>query len=995
MNQRHSIPPVDYEELRLAVVMNGGVSLAVWIGGVTTELNRAMRGEGLYGELLELTATAARVDVISGTSAGGINGALLALARAYDADVSSLRDVWLERGSLDRLLQSPYEKSAASLLKGNARFFDDLRAAFADVRAAGDLTSPAAVPVDLTLTTTMLHGVPNRSTDDFGVPVGDMTHQAQFHFRRGEELEEDAFADARIAERLALASRATASFPIAFEPIYCPVRPEASPGDARLLDMANAASFQKSRFLLDGGILDNKPLESAIDAVLRQRVTREVRRVLVYVVPRPGLTSADVADAAGDRPTLSQVTLASLIELPRVESISAQLRAVKEHNQQVRRTRDTRMALVRQLGAPGVRDLARRMFDVYRRRRAQGAVEYICDALASTLATQDPPRFIGRRRREWIAQRFLEFGDPPWIPAALPTAEELRDPRALERWGWGSYALEHLTDIVFDLLRRSLIVAPLRVGAAEELRGRLKERLSAAYELSAALPRRRRRDTSFWARSATKLEEILAGDAAVQTTQAHTWVAEAIGAWSQQTTTLDLGPRGRRFDRATQSNDPTPLTAALGRIAWAMAALTADALDDVEAAGTLGVAHARTREDRQAAEDVLVYVQYFRSDGSADAATVLARLLAIEVVQYATGAHRDTPEQFMELVQISANATCAFGGPASAADKLAGAQLGNFGGFYKKAWRANDWMYGRLDAADRVTHIMLNPARLSRLYAGRADDVVEALREIAVPGDAGADAQAVLQRHWQKSETRVRGELAFLNDPTLPVPEQLPACAMAVVAKLHLDIIREELRVVVAAAQDDRRIGAGAHGPSADLIAAASRIVEPAHDIAWDTLPAERLLALFRTNAIGQERFADELGSDLFTSRVARSLAVAASLVAAPGAGLGPLARVLRAVRLPILIVDGLAQNAVSTSRASAFASGVAVSLGAVVVVLLLFTSLDLPLVIAWVGSLVFVASVALALRRSPRLIVGWLIVCAVVWGWMSLGSVIARHLGP
>jgi hypothetical protein len=35
-----AVDPEDLEEVRLAVVMNGGVSLAVWIAGVTNEINR-------------------------------------------------------------------------------------------------------------------------------------------------------------------------------------------------------------------------------------------------------------------------------------------------------------------------------------------------------------------------------------------------------------------------------------------------------------------------------------------------------------------------------------------------------------------------------------------------------------------------------------------------------------------------------------------------------------------------------------------------------------------------------------------------------------------------------------------------------------------------------------------------------------------------------------------------------------------------------------------
>ena len=61
----------DRQEIRLAMVMTGGVSLAIWMGGATTEISRATRGEGVYEELLDLTASEARIDVISGASAGG------------------------------------------------------------------------------------------------------------------------------------------------------------------------------------------------------------------------------------------------------------------------------------------------------------------------------------------------------------------------------------------------------------------------------------------------------------------------------------------------------------------------------------------------------------------------------------------------------------------------------------------------------------------------------------------------------------------------------------------------------------------------------------------------------------------------------------------------------------------------------------------------------------------------------------------------------------
>ena len=92
--------PEDLQELRLALVMTGGVSLAVWMGGTALEFSRLIRADRnadtTYLELLRLTRSLPRVDVIAGTSAGGLNGALLAYAVTQDAEVSGLRDLWLE-----------------------------------------------------------------------------------------------------------------------------------------------------------------------------------------------------------------------------------------------------------------------------------------------------------------------------------------------------------------------------------------------------------------------------------------------------------------------------------------------------------------------------------------------------------------------------------------------------------------------------------------------------------------------------------------------------------------------------------------------------------------------------------------------------------------------------------------------------------------------------------------------------------------------------------
>ncbi len=103
-----------YEELRLALVLNGGVSLAVWIGGVCQEINRLVSREGVYKTLLDLTETDVRADVICGTSAGSINGALLATSLVHGRSLQPLRDLWIDRASFGALLRDPQASGSAA-----------------------------------------------------------------------------------------------------------------------------------------------------------------------------------------------------------------------------------------------------------------------------------------------------------------------------------------------------------------------------------------------------------------------------------------------------------------------------------------------------------------------------------------------------------------------------------------------------------------------------------------------------------------------------------------------------------------------------------------------------------------------------------------------------------------------------------------------------------------------------------------------------------------
>lgn len=117
------------KELRLAVVLTGGVSLAVFMHGVSREVLKLVRTskvyhstsdpaqrasyaalntdsaretdtEEVYFDLLKAIAPHADLrivlDVIAGASAGGVNGVMLARALAHDLPLDAHRAMWLE-----------------------------------------------------------------------------------------------------------------------------------------------------------------------------------------------------------------------------------------------------------------------------------------------------------------------------------------------------------------------------------------------------------------------------------------------------------------------------------------------------------------------------------------------------------------------------------------------------------------------------------------------------------------------------------------------------------------------------------------------------------------------------------------------------------------------------------------------------------------------------------------------------------------------------------
>jgi hypothetical protein len=70
--------------------------------------------------------------------------------------------------------------------------------------------------------------------------------------------------------------------------------------------------------------------------------------------------------------------------------------------------------------------------------------------------------------------------------------------------------------------------------------------------------------------------------------------------------------------------------------------------------------------------------------------------------------------------------------------KVCGSALGAFGGFFKKSWRANDIMMGRLDGACQLLECLLTKERLAALPAGRTVTEAEVTKAFPSIGAAAA-----------------------------------------------------------------------------------------------------------------------------------------------------------------------------------------------------------------------------------------------------------------
>lgn len=419
------------KELRLALVCYGGISLAIYMHGITKEIwrlacaSRAFHDgasvkpgvQGVYQQLLaemeQVSGTRLRIlpDIIAGASAGGINGIFLAQAIETGQSLEPLTKLWLDNADVEQLLD-PDARPARQLTKfwatpivwmaarrpddtiertvapdtreevrrklshfirsrwfeppfGGEVFSTMLLDAFDAMTAAeaGPPLLPEGHPLDLFVTVTDFEGHAQSLTLNSPPQVVETEHRLSIGFSaRGRAGSGDRAAGRRTfadATELVFAARATASFPGAFPPFtvreldrVLKGRHRSWPGRdafmARVLPRQAAKGRAEDTVLIDGSVLANAPFVQAIGALRNRPSRREVDRRFVYIDPKPGqrsirLNRGDEQAEEGDKhdaplPGFFRTIFGALSDIPREQPIRDNLEAIERHSAGVRRT---------------------------------------------------------------------------------------------------------------------------------------------------------------------------------------------------------------------------------------------------------------------------------------------------------------------------------------------------------------------------------------------------------------------------------------------------------------------------------------------------------------------------------------------------------------------------------------------------------------------------------------------------------------------------------
>ncbi|RPI94908.1 MAG: patatin-like protein [Chloroflexi bacterium] len=785
--------PIVEKEVRFAVVMYGGVSLAIYINGVAQELYKLVRAtarernedgssgdyviknpessEAVYRKLGELLRSRFVVDILSGTSAGGINAVFLAKALANNQPMSQLEKMWVEQGDIELLIND--KKSVADLagiqmkppptsLLNSQRMYYRLLEAFDGMDGSApkskDTASPFVDELDLYVTATDIRGL------WLPVPLADAeAHEYRYRtvfrfYHSTMDTKEDWSQDFLKANNpfLAFAARATSSFPFAFEPIkledvglvlkagnfvqnypYVELRKSWErfhkdyKGERDNIDLHSFG---------DGGYLDNKPFSYITETLRRRRADSPVDRRLFYIEPAPERQQNNTSDGA--RPDAVENVAAALLSLPRYETIRDDLLQLKARNDLIERTNNILRQIERTRGSVGKlkvwgasgSDWSSQYLDeiisdygtgyaAYHQLRVADTLDEFAVAVARNIGMEEEGRTFNLLRQlveAWKRRNYASnSGDPRYSENELLFRLDLT---------WRVRRLYFLTRLIDDILlglpsfhADEAKLSPAdqeqkeyaqelikKSGAAwkipdETAGNQYFEALSAIKrQLNQAYMELRVRGRKLRARNLAVRDVNSIDDADlrshVQAIQPLREVKDRLMETLQDEESLARACKDIEALSLSLSSRPGQGEKPTGYLYQTMTVVSRmcrEALSGANGSSLPGVPQPVLKDVQDSLTFYYDHFEYF--DMLTFPITYATPIGESDVVDV----YRISPEDATGLVDARK----------SSRPKLAGTRLGNFGAFFKKEWRQNDIMWGRLDGAERIISTLLPESR--------------------------------------------------------------------------------------------------------------------------------------------------------------------------------------------------------------------------------------------------------------------------------------------
>lgn len=785
------------QELRLALAMRGGASMAVWIGGAVAEINRVREavadsrapadGDSAdthpWAALAKLSGyDSVAVDVLAGASAGGLNATLLSATLVYGMPFDRMREVWVRLGDVEamsRPVPKFWQHRPPSLLEGD-RYF---RAELADV-ITDNVPVAAECPgnqADLLLTATLLDPMLEQRFDGRSGPMLQERRTASFRFhhrgKAGDPLSDFGAGDdfAATVLRLAHAARSTSSFPFAFEPAQ--VRsslgepPDGEPNMIGLFSETAADPLLPPFRVIDGGVLDNIPVTAAIDAITAAPADRPTHRWLLYLNPDPVASHGQRREPGLAVPVTATALKARLFQ----ESLLADLDALDEHNRIVERTALRRKALFAPLRAAPDDErasvLAQHVDAVAPDNavvRAELDAQAVYRLLTEPSGTEDGkllPPVVGDPLAEWSAQARTQLARR--LSAGLGSDASTRvfdDARGLltavqECLGW-AWDIERWARQRREIGRCKSVLYRLRSfgevleGHADRywINGAKLEPIVDTAELDEWVQRVLRRRTRLQHRLPSPIQPLLAAvlRAVEEGEDFQRELAEFAGELMSivESSGADAVPDDAGVDAVAEAR--TVLHRVVDRLAAA-----APPRERVDEPQQIGYSLLERSDRRPATLRQLVVLTAPLDVGRVPGTRInLLRVVSDE----------QSPLPFTALRRDEA-------APLRIADKIRGLDVGNFGAFLSAKWRANDWMWGRMDSAAALVRLLADPTRLAQRHGG-SEELGDALQAIvsrpteAELGELGEEQakqwRGFLAEVWARHAGEVRAELDAL-----------------------------------------------------------------------------------------------------------------------------------------------------------------------------------------------------------------------------------------